>query len=211
MVQKQQRRQYNEPGEINVNFDIAVCNACLKKMENMMQYIILLRGVNVGGRNMKMVELKSCLEEAGFRQVVTVLQTGNVILESRVKSAMKLKQQVEALLTKTFHYPAKVLALTAEQLQAVIANYPFGKYGAEYHRYAVFTEEGKAEELASEVMDLDDTVEAIQAGKDVIYWRVLKGHTLDSDFGKYMAKAAAKNVMTNRNLNTLEKVAAKCS
>lgn len=175
-----------------------------------MQYIVLLRGINVGGRNIKMIELKSCFEKAGYKSVITVLQTGNVILESKEKSSVKLSKQVEKLLSDTFEYPAKVLVITPEQLKQVIEKYPFSNDGPDFHRYAVFTEKEFEKELVKQAGELDNTLEAISAGKDVVYWRVLKGHTLDSTFGKYMNKAATKYFLTNRNLNTLEKILAKC-
>lgn len=174
-----------------------------------MQYILLLRGINVGGRNLKMAELRSCFERAGYENIVTVLQTGNVILESREKNREKVRKQAEALLSDTFNYPAKVLAITPSQLKTVIENYPFVEKGPEFHRYAVFTEKGFEKELVKQADELDQTLEAVSAGKDVVYWRVLKGHTLDSTFGKYMSKSATKHFLTNRNLNTLEKILAK--
>lgn len=175
-----------------------------------MQYIILLRGVNVGGRTIKMDELKKSFEEGGYSNVITVLQTGNVIIESKEKNTDKVHKAVESLLTKTFNYPAKVTVITLEYLKAVIENYPFTKYGPEFHRYAVFTENGFGKEMIKQENELDKSVEEIKAGKKVLYWRVLKGHTLDSAFGKYMAKAGTKHFLTNRNVNTLEKILAKC-
>lgn len=175
-----------------------------------MQHIILLRGINVGGRTIKMDELKHCFEKAEYTHVITVLQTGNVILDSKEKNIDKVREAVESLLTKTFSYPAKAIVTTAEYLQAVIENYPFTKYGDEYHRYAYFTEKGSEKEIVKQAGPLDKQMEDIAAGDGVIYWRVLKGRTLDSSFGKGSAKMASKYFLTNRNLNTLEKILAKC-
>jgi uncharacterized protein (DUF1697 family) len=175
-----------------------------------MEYIILLRGINVGGRTIPMAELKACFEKAGYRKVRTVLQTGNVILDSPEKKAATLRARVESLLSKTFGYPARVLVLAPETLRALAEKYPFTGVGSEFHRYIVFTEDGFEKELVKLAGTLDKSMEEIKAGKDVLYWRVRKGSTLDSDFGKLMGKAAAKHFMTNRNLNTLEKVLAKC-
>lgn len=176
-----------------------------------MQYIILLRGINVGGRTIKMEELKKCFEQAGYQKVATVLQTGNVILESSGKGEEKLQKEAESLLTKTFGYPAKVLVISPEYLGSVIKQYPFSNYGTDYHRYAYFTEKGSEQEIIKQAGALDKQTEEVAAGKGVLYWRVLKGHTLDSTFGKYTAKAAARHFLTNRNLNTLEKILAKCA
>lgn len=175
-----------------------------------MQYIILLRGVNVGGRTIKMAELKSCFEKNGYENVQTVLQTGNVIMDTSAKSSTKLQQQIETELTAAFNYSAKVLVITPTQLQETLEAFPYKNPGSDFHRYIVFTENGFEKELVTGCGNLDKDVEVVKAGKNVVYWRVLKGNTLDSAFGKYMNKAAAKYFITNRNMNTLEKILAKC-
>ncbi len=77
--------------------------------------VILLRGINVGGKNIvPMVGLKSCLEELGFANVSTYIASGNVILESD-KPASEIEAQIEAALIKSFKLDSeliKVLALT---------------------------------------------------------------------------------------------------
>lgn len=175
-----------------------------------MQYIILLRGINVGGRKILMAELKACFEKAGYKNVKTVLQTGNVIVESGEKDPVVLRKHIETILNDTFNYPALVLVLQPEQLKKIMQKNPFKEADTQFHRYIVFTEKGFEKEMVRQADVLDKTIEAVSAGKEVIYWRVLKGQTLDSTFGKYMGKAAAKHFMTNRNMNTLEKILKKC-
>ncbi|MGH7196012.1 MAG: DUF1697 domain-containing protein [Candidatus Saccharimonadales bacterium] len=169
-----------------------------------MKYIILLRGVNVGGRTIKSPELKSCFEKVGFENVQTVLATGNVIIESNDKPE-KLKLIIEKSLTSSFSYQAQVCVLSVEKLSEIVANYPFKDASAEYHRYVIFKDE-TPDAAALAAVKLEDKLESIQTGDHVIYWRVLKGHTLDSDFAKQSAKTATKIFSTTRNLNTLERI-----
>ena len=175
-----------------------------------MQYIILLRGVNVGGRTIKMAELISCFEKNGHQNVQTILQTGNVIIDSGEKKIARLQTKIEAELTAAYNYPAKVLVITPQQLQHILEAFPFKDLSADFHRYIVFTESGFEKKLVKDCGSLDKNTEEVKAGESVVYWRVLKGNTLDSAFGKYMSKAAAKHFVTNRNMNTLEKILAKC-
>lgn len=175
-----------------------------------MQYIILLRGVNVGGRTIKMAELKSCFEKNGYLNVQTILQTGNAIIETNEKNIAKLQKKIEAELTAAFHYPAKVLVITPKQLQDILAAFPFKDITPDFHRYIVFTENGAEETLVKGCGTLDKKMEEVKPGERVVYWRVLKGNTLDSVFGKHMNRMAAKHFITNRNMNTLEKIVAKC-
>jgi uncharacterized protein (DUF1697 family) len=58
----------------------------------MTKYVAFLRGINVGGRIIKMADLRICLEKAGFGDVKTILQTGNVIFESDISDTAELKR-----------------------------------------------------------------------------------------------------------------------
>jgi uncharacterized protein (DUF1697 family) len=90
-------------------------------------YLILLRGINVGGKNnVPMASLKKCLEELGFSNVSTYIASGNVTLESD-KPTDETKAQIEKALPACFKLDTeliKVLVLTCNQLQAVIDNKP---------------------------------------------------------------------------------------
>lgn len=174
-----------------------------------MQYIIFLRGINVGGRNIKMSELKTCFEQAGFENVQTILQTGNVLINSKEKNSEKLSAKIEALLSKEFSYPAKVLAVKAQQLKMMINSFPFKNIEENFHKYVVFSKHGFEKELVYNAPTLDSKIEKISAGNEVVYWCVQKGETLNSAFGKYMSKASSKHFLTTRNLNTLQKIVAK--
>jgi len=170
----------------------------------MNKYIAFLRGVNVGGRIVKMADLKVCLEKAGLKNVVTLLQSGNVVFESD-KSADVLKKEIEEALTKTFNYPAKVQVLSLEMLGEIIKNYPFGTAGDSQHDYVIFVENGLEKDMAAEPFE-SSPGEKVQAGKGVVYWRVDKGSTLKSNFSKIMSKSKYKEFNTNRNLRTLQKI-----
>lgn len=175
-----------------------------------MQYIIFLRGINVGGRNLKMDELKSCFEKNGYSNVQTILQTGNIILTANEKNPDALTKKTETLLEKTFHYPAKVIVILPEHLKQVLKANPFNEVDPNFHRYIVFLKNGFEKVVVKDFKTAKDAGEKISAGDGVIYWTVPKGSTLDSPFGKYIAKLAAKEFQTTRNVNTLEKILAKC-
>src|SRR5690348_6377092 len=101
-------------------------------------YLILLRGINVGGKNkVAMADLKVCLTALGCSNVSTYIASGNVILKSD-KAPHELKAQIETALPKSFNLDSeliKVLVLTRDQLQAIIDNKPqgFGEQPEKYH------------------------------------------------------------------------------
>jgi len=169
-----------------------------------MKYAVFLRGINVGGRVVKMADLKACLESIGLQNVKTILQSGNVVFESD-QNTDKLKRTIEEALTKTFNYPAKVQVFTLEQIESIIQNYPFDRNNKDYQHYVIFMESAKEKELEDEAT-FDKKVEQIKSGSNCIYWTVPKGMTLKSKFSKYLTKPAYKEFNTVRNINTLEKV-----
>ena len=170
----------------------------------MKHWVALLRGVNVGGRTMKMAELRSTLEDAGLVNVETVLQSGNVTFDSADGSA-RLKERLETTLRERFKYDAKVQVIERDQLGAIIDAYPFGKADASRHDYVIFLERGLERDLAAEEVELG-AHERMAAGDGVVYWRVDKGSTLKSNFAKLLTKSKYRDFNTNRNLNTLRKL-----
>src|SRR5688500_3855759 len=88
----------------------------------MQQHVAFLRGINVGGRVMKMDDLQACFEDIGFANVKTVLQTGNVVFESQ---PLDIKPTIERCLTNKFHYPAKVQIISLDNLKTIVKKYPF--------------------------------------------------------------------------------------
>lgn len=169
----------------------------------MTKYVAFLRGINVGGRIIKKDELKACFEKAGYKNVTTWLQTGNVTFESD-KQVSALKKEIEAALTKTFNYPAKVIVLSTANLKKIIEANPFEGAPKDYHQYVIFFENGLEKDFIAEVPEAKG--EKTKAGQGVVYWKVQKGMTLQSQRGKLLTQAKYKNFNTNRNINTLKKI-----
>ena len=172
-------------------------------------YVILLRGINVGGKNIvPMVGLKSCLEELGFANVSTYIASGNVILESD-KPAIEIKAQIEAALIKSFKLDSeliKVLALTRNQLQAIVDNKPegFGDQPEKYHSDAIFLM-GIDSAQAMPVFNPREGVDKVWAGEGVIYSQRLSALRTKSRLSKIMASPLYKS-MTIRSWNTTIKL-----
>jgi uncharacterized protein (DUF1697 family) len=174
-----------------------------------MKYVVLLRGINVGGKNkVAMTSLKKCLEALGFPYVSTYIASGNVILESD-KPADEIKAQLEETLPESFKFDddlIKVLVLTRNQLQAVIDNKPegFGEHPEKYHSDAIFLI-GIDSASAMQLFNPRDGVDKVWPGDGVIYSQRLSSQRTKSRLSKIMATLAYKS-MTIRNWNTTTKL-----
>ncbi len=103
----------------------------------MPRHVVLLRGINIGPRNrIAMPALREALEEAGFTDVQTYLQSGNVVLESRAKPET-VQRKVEKLIEERFGLEIAVVVRTRAQLAAVVKRNPHAKVATEPKRYQV--------------------------------------------------------------------------
>ncbi|MBE0688639.1 MAG: DUF1697 domain-containing protein [Anaerolineae bacterium] len=172
-------------------------------------YVILVRGINVGGKNkVPMADLRKCLEALGFSNVSTYIASGNVILKSD-KDADEIRALIEAALPDCFSLDdelIKVLVLTRDQFQAVVDNKPegFGEQPETYHSDAIFLMDIDAAEAMS-VFNPRDGVDKVWPGDGVIYSQRLSALRTKSRLGKIVGTPAYKS-MTIRSWNTTIKL-----
>jgi uncharacterized protein (DUF1697 family) len=90
-------------------------------------YIALLRGINVGGKNMiKMTELKRILEAIGLGRVQTYIQSGNILFESNEEED-SLRKRIENQIEAVFSLKIPVIIRTMDELKRIAANCPFSE------------------------------------------------------------------------------------
>ena len=92
----------------------------------MTTYIALLRGINVSGHNIiKMESLRNVLQENGFNNVSTYIQSGNMLFQSLVNNPVILEQQIAAIIEKHFGFQVPVIVITAEAIETVFKSNPY--------------------------------------------------------------------------------------
>jgi uncharacterized protein (DUF1697 family) len=174
-------------------------------------YVILLRGINVGGKNSVPMEgLKKCLEEQGFFNVSTYIASGNLLLKSD-KQANDIKTHIERVIPDNFKLDdgfIKVLALTHKQFQAIVDNKPkgFGEEPEKYHSDAIFLI-GIDSTQAMSVFNPREGVDQVWAGNGVIYSQRLSSQRTRSRLKNIMETPLYKS-MTVRSWNTTTKLLA---
>lgn len=173
-----------------------------------MNYVALLRGINVGGHSLiKMAELKACLDQAGFENVSTYIQSGNVFFSSDDKDELKLAARIEKIIEKTFKLPVRVVVISQTRIDGIIAKVP-KHWGSdkEWRYYALFLlPPYEIKEAVEEFGEPKPDIEFLDVGDGVLYQA-----TDMRSYGKTMAsKLASKPLykqMTIRNYNTLLKI-----
>ena len=170
--------------------------------------IALLRGINVGGKNViKMERLKQAFNEMGFSDVETYIQSGNVIFRTLESDKGKLTDSIEKQLQKNFSAEIKTLILTADDLAETVENAP-ENFGAEPEKYRYDVWFLLPPTTVNDVVSnlrLREGVDFLQAGKNVIYTSRLTSQMGKSYFSKIMQTPVSKN-FTIRNWNTTTKL-----
>jgi uncharacterized protein (DUF1697 family) len=178
----------------------------------MKSYAILLRGINVGGKNkIPMVELKRFLEEQEFEDIRTYIQSGNVVLRSNL-GAEALSERIEAKLPEGFRLDSsiiRVLAFEHKKFKEIVAQAPkdFGKDNTNYRYYVIFLIGIGANEAISQI-DVHQGIDEAWQGDQVIYYRLpslTSANATRSHLNKVTQKPLYQSI-TIRNWNTTVKL-----
>jgi uncharacterized protein (DUF1697 family) len=173
------------------------------------RFVVLLRGINVGGKNIvPMARLRDVLGELGYADVTTYIASGNVILSSDRKPET-IKREIEAALPKAFHLHSEliaVLVLTRAQLEAVVDRKPpgFGEEPDRYHSDAIFLI-GIDAATAMRAFDPRPGVDTVWPGDGVVYSQRLSAERTRSRLSKVMGSPLYTS-MTIRNWATTMKL-----
>jgi uncharacterized protein (DUF1697 family) len=92
----------------------------------MASYVVMLRGVNVGGNTLKMEGLRKACEDIGLRDVRTYVQSGNIVLTSSMNE-LKLAQTLKKMIDTQTRLPVTVIVRSASEISQVVASNPFLK------------------------------------------------------------------------------------
>jgi uncharacterized protein (DUF1697 family) len=172
-------------------------------------HVVLIRGINVGGKNtVSMEQLRTCLESLECTNPQTLLNSGNAIVDSP-RSAGELAAAIEAELPRRFHLDdelVRVLVLAENDFRAVVSRRPdgFGDEPELYHSDAIFLLGVDAAETMT-VFQPREGVDAVWPGAGVIYSRRLSAERTKSRLSKVMGTPAYK-AMTIRSWSTTMKL-----
>jgi uncharacterized protein (DUF1697 family) len=174
------------------------------------KYISLLRGVNVGGKNkISMPELKAAFEGRGFENVVTYINSGNILFDSDL-GLLEAKTACEDIIETGFGLKIAVGVITADHLADAIGQAPeWWNSGTDCTHNAIFAiPPATAEGIRSAVGEPKPEYEMIYCYGSVIFWSASLKTFSRTRWSKIVGNKAVYNLITIRNANTALKLAA---
>lgn len=190
-----------------------VCPKCwpgyYRKKECGTRFAALLRGINVGGKNIiPMAKLRAAFEAMGFAEVSNYIQSGNVLF-SAAGSAKALVRRIEATLSARFSYRSRVVLVPEKDLAGVVKRAPKGFGGSpSLYRYdVIFLRAPLTSAAAAKAFQPKDGVDAVWPGKGVVYFSRLIARASQSRMSR-ITQSPLYQDMTIRNWNTTTKLLA---
>ena len=189
--------------------------------EEHMEYVALLRGINVGGKNkVIMSELREQIAAEGFTNVRTYINSGNLLFEADAEVGAgpstpyeDVAQAIEDLLARRYEFPIRLALLTAQDYAAELRNLPDWWHGEVARRDAIFYTRGLDSAHVRErieAMELGD--EAVHFGKHAVFWGKFDEKTfLKTAYHKRLLREDFYRQVTIRSGSTVGKIAAMLS
>ena len=180
-----------------------------------MEYVALLRGINVGGKNrVVMSELREQIAAEGFGHVRTYINSGNLLFEAEGDAPREnVAQAVEDLLARHYDFPIRLALLTAQDYLAELHSLPDWWHGEVARRDALFYTRGLDRDHVRErieAMELGD--EAVYFGEHAIFWGKFDEKSfLKTAYHKRLLREDFYRQVTIRSGSTVEKIAAMLS
>ena len=168
------------------------------------RYVALLRAVNVGGRFVKMEQLRRIFEALKFTNVKTLITSGNVLFEAPLKPR-DIESAVEKRLQKELGYEVLTFVRTIPEMQAVAAQEPF-KQSTGDSLHVVFLKQKPSRDAERALLAAATDIDAFHVKGREAYW-LIRGGFSDSKFsGAKLEKLLGPG--TARNIKTVKRLAA---
>ena len=175
----------------------------------MTRYVAFLRGINVSGQKLiKMEELKKHFMMPGLQNIVTYIQSGNVLFDSEEKKAELLRSNIEQQLAKQLGYAVPAILRSLPEIKKVIKNNPFDTpvAGEKVKLYVYFLSAVPAPGLKDTLEAFSNELEQVKVmvmGREVY---LLTGSYGSTRFPNTFIEKKLGVQSTARNWNTVNKI-----
>ena len=172
------------------------------------RYIALLRGINVGGRVIKMEQLRKLFTELGFSNVRSYINSGNIFFDTDDSDRKKLSYAIEQNLHKALGYEVPVFLRTIDELESILSQDPFKNIvlSADKRFCVVFTSDPIDSNLTLPIHSSKNDMDliAINPQEAFVVWHIINGRPPSGRFPNNTLPA----VTTTRFYHTLVKILA---
>lgn len=172
-----------------------------------MRYILLLRGINVGGKNkVSMNDLKASLEGLGCQNVVTYINSGNVIFDTDDDLAI-IKENIATILGH-FPFTIKHVILTKDEYLDEVSNLPEWWHQPLARKDVLFyTDDVDPENIKDRISQMPLHDEIIHFGKKAVFWgKYTEKEFLRTSYHKLLMKEKFYPLVTIRNGRTFDRL-----
>ena len=172
-----------------------------------MTFVALLRGVNVGGNNMiSMASLKTDFEKAGFKDVSSYINSGNLLFNTRETDPRKLERTIEAMLSKKYQLGSKVVVRSLPEMAKLVQGLPRTWDGDKDWRYnVIFLRHTIDSEDILTGLGFKPDVEQVVYRPGTLLWSAKVSDVTRTSMVKLSSKKIFQD-MTVRNLNTTKRL-----
>ena len=172
-----------------------------------MKYVLLLRGINVGGKNkVAMSDLKDMISKLGYENVITYINSGNIIFDANDNKEI-VRVKISHML-ETFPFSINKVILTQEEYLDEISNLPEWWSEELFRRDVLFYSDEVDYSVMKErikMMPLND--EMVHFGKRAVFWgKYNEKNYLLTSYHKLLMKESFYKSITIRNARTFEKI-----
>lgn len=172
-----------------------------------MKYVALLRGINVGGNSkIEMLRLKTVFESLGHTEVITYINSGNVIFVSD-EQASKLVTKIEQAITQEFNLNVPVIIRDKANIMALVQSIPDSWNNKEQKTDVMFLwDEIDGPDITSQIVAKPEIGETIRYESGALLWNIDRKNVTKSAVLRLAGTPLYKQ-MTVRNVNTVRKLA----
>lgn len=171
-------------------------------------YVAFLRGINVGGHHkLPMADLKALFTQLGFLDVITILNSGNVIFNASSQDAKSIEENISIALKNKFGFPVPTSVRKAIQIQDVYQNNPFKgiEITKEIRLYISFLREDVITDLRLPWISGDKAYQIIEKRDSIIFSVLDLSISKTTTAMKILENTYGKD-MTTRNWKTIERI-----
>ena len=176
----------------------------------MKTYCAFLRGINISGKNkIAMSDLKMQMENLGYSDISTYLNSGNVTFSTNCQDVSNVRYDIENMIRNYFGYDISVYVLEKRDLQQIIDNAPewWGTGDKEKYDNLIFIlSNDSPQEVSNLIGPVSEGLEQVEIYQNIVFWTFDRKSYQKCNWWKKTASSEIADKLTIRTASTIRKV-----